>query len=213
MRIKNKQICYLCKKVTEVSTFRLIDRMAFKEDEFYIDWILGGDSYALAALVDKHKEMVFPIAVKILRKREDAEEVTQDGFVKAYNPPANFNRDVKFSTWLYRIAYNASISRSRKKQHEFAAIDENMIDNYTTDSVSKSINELDKDEQIVAINTLMEKLPEEENLLLTLFYKKEKSVEKISEITEYSHSNVKVKRYRIRKRMYIDLEQFLKEMD
>ncbi len=187
--------------------------MAFKEDEFYIDRIAGGDNNAFAGLVDKHKEMVFAIAVKILRKREDAEEVAQDAFVKAYNGLSSFNREAKFSTWLYRITYNASISRSRKKQHEFAAIDENMIDNYTTDSVSKSVNELDKDEQIVAINTLMEKLPEEENLLLTLFYKKEKSVEEISEITGYSQSNVKVKLYRIRKRMYIDLEKYLKERD
>jgi RNA polymerase sigma-70 factor (ECF subfamily) len=59
----------------------------------------------------------------------------------------------------------------------------------------------------------MEKLPEEENLLLTLFYKKEKSVEEISEITGYTQSNVKVKLYRIRKRMYTDLEKYFKEQE
>jgi RNA polymerase sigma-70 factor (ECF subfamily) len=185
--------------------------MAFKEDEFYIGQVANGNNDAFAGLVDKYKEMVFTIVVKILRNREDAEEVAQDAFVKAYNGLSSFKQDAKFSTWLYRIAYNAAISRSRKKQHEFAAIDENMIDNYTTDSVSKSVNELDTEEQIAAVNTVMEKLPEEENLLLTLFYKKEKSIEEISEITGYSQSNVKVKLYRIRKRMYTDLGKYLKE--
>lgn len=187
--------------------------MAFKDDEFYIGQVAKGNSNAYAGLVDKHKDMVFTIAVKILRKREDAEEVAQDTFVKAYNGLSSFKHDAKFSTWLYRITYNTAISRSRKKQHEFAAIDENMIENYTTDSVSKSVNELDTEEQIATVNTLMEKLPEEENLLLSLFYKKEKSVEEISEITGYSQSNVKVKLYRIRKRMYTDLEKFLKEKE
>jgi RNA polymerase sigma-70 factor (ECF subfamily) len=185
--------------------------MAFREDEFYIDQVINGNNKAFASLVDKHKEMVFTIVVKILRNREDAEEIAQDTFVKAFNALSSFKREAKFSTWLYRIAYNAAISKSRKKRHEFTAIDEEMIDNYTTDTVSKSVNELDREEQIAAINTLMEKLPEEENLLLTLFYKKEKTVEEISEISGYSQSNVKVKLYRIRKKMYTELEGYLKE--
>ena len=184
--------------------------MTFREDEFYINQVVRGNSNAFAGLVDKHKEMVFTIAVKILRNREDAEEVAQDTFMKAFNALGSFKREAKFSTWLYRIAYNAAISKGRKKRHEFSAIDEEMIDNYTTDTVSRSVNELDTDEKIEAINILMEKLPEEDNLLLTLFYKKEKPVEEISEITGYSQSNVKVKLYRIRKRMYTGLELYLK---
>ena len=187
--------------------------MTFREDEFYIDQVVRGDNNAFAGLVDKHKEMVFTIAVKILRNKEDAEEVAQDTFMKAFNALGSFKREAKFSTWLYRIAYNAAISKGRKKRHEFLAIDEEMIDNYTTDVVSRSVNELDKDEQIEAINILMEKLPAEENLLLTLFYKKGKSVEDISGVTGYSQSNVKVKLYRIRKRMYAGLERYLNDKD
>jgi RNA polymerase sigma-70 factor (ECF subfamily) len=69
------------------------------------------------------------------------------------------------------------------------------------------VNEFSEDEQINAINSLMENLPEDENLLLTLFYKNEKSIEDISEITGLTQSNVKVKLYRIRKKMYGELEQ------
>ena len=187
--------------------------MMIRDDSFYIGQVIDGDSSAYAYLVDKHKEMVFTIAVKILRNREEAEEVAQDVFLKAFNALSSFKRNAKFSTWLYRIAYNTAISQSRRKKPIFSAIDDEMIDNYTTDTINKSVSEISREEQIAAINNVMEMLPKEENLLLTLFYKNEKSIEDISEITGYSQSNVKVKLYRIRKRMYDDLKRYLEKTD
>ena len=187
--------------------------MTFREDSFYIERILSGDSSAYAQLVEKHKEMVFTIAVKIVRKREDAEELAQDAFLKAYQALPTFKGTAKFSTWLYRITYNTAISKTRKKKMEFSAIDEDLIDNFTTDSISTSVEEMDKEEQIRAMNIVMEKLPEDDNLLLTLFYKQEKSIEDISEITGLSQSNVKVKLYRIRKRMYEELQKYLNKVE
>jgi RNA polymerase sigma-70 factor (ECF subfamily) len=181
--------------------------MTFREDQFYINRILKGESSAYAALVDKHKEMVFTIAVKIVRNQQDAEEVAQDVFVKAFHALTTFKGDAKFSTWLYRIAYNTAISATRKKKPVFTVIDDKMIDNYTTDQVMQMVNERSESEQIEVMNRLMDNLPEEENLLLTLFYKKEKTIEEISGITGLSESNVKVKLYRIRKKMYLDLQQ------
>jgi RNA polymerase sigma-70 factor (ECF subfamily) len=207
------KLIYLPKKnifafpVTGFVKYRQMQRMAYKDDKFYIEKVLKGETNAYADLVNKHKEMVFTIAVKILRNHEDAEEIAQDTFLKAFNALPNFKGDAKFSTWIYRIVYNTAISQSRKRKHEFAAINEEMIDNYTTDKVSRSVNEFSEDEQINAINSLMEKLPEEENLLLTLFYKNEKSIGDISEITGYTESNVKVKLYRLRKKMYNELEK------
>ncbi len=185
--------------------------MTFRDDSFYIQRIAKGDHSAYAALVDKHKQLVFTIVVKIVRSREEAEEVSQDVFLKAFKALSSFKGDAKFSTWLYRIAYNAAISQSRKKKPVFSAIDDEMIDNYTTDKISRSVNELNREEQIEAVNQVMEKLPEEENLLLILFYKKEKTIEEIAEITGYTKSNVKVKLYRIRKRMYDDLNRYLEK--
>lgn len=187
--------------------------MTFRDDSFYIGQVVGGDQNAYAALVDKHKEMVFTIAVKILRHREVAEEVAQDVFLKAFKALSSFKGDAKFSTWLYRIAYNTAISQSRRKKPVFSAIDDEMIDNYTTDAIGRSANELSREDQIAAVNKVMEKLPEEENLLLTLFYKNEKTIEDIAEITGYSQSNVKVKLYRIRKRMYDDLKRYLENTE
>jgi len=187
--------------------------MTFRDDSFYIGQVVGGDQNAYAALVDKHKDMVFTIAVKILRHREEAEEVAQDVFLKAFKALSSFKGDAKSSTWLYRIAYNTAISQSRRKKPVFSAIDDEMIDNYTTDGIGRSVNELSREDQIAAVNKVMEVLPEDENLLLTLFYKNEKSIEDISEITGYSQSNVKVKLYRIRKRMYDDLKRYLEKTE
>jgi len=183
--------------------------MTFRDDNFYIQRIAKGDNSAYAALVEKHKQLVFTIVVKIVRSREEAEEVAQDVFLKAFAAIRSFKGDAKFSTWLYRIAYNTAISQSRKKKPVFSAIDDEMINNFTTDKINTSVNELDREGQIAAVNEVMDKLPEEENLLLTLFYKKEKTIEDIAEITGYSQSNVKVKLYRIRKRMYDDLKKYL----
>jgi RNA polymerase sigma-70 factor, ECF subfamily len=84
-----------------------------------------------------------------------------------------------------------------------------LIDNHTTDVVSSGVDAMSREDQIRAVETVMDALPPEDNLLLTLFYKNEHSVEEISEITGYTQSNVKVKLYRIRKRMYDDLKKQL----
>ncbi|MBE0637469.1 MAG: sigma-70 family RNA polymerase sigma factor [Bacteroidales bacterium] len=183
--------------------------MTFRDDNFYIGQVLEGNAAAYKMLVEKHKDMVFTIVNKIVRNHHEAEELAQDVFIKAYQALQGFEGKSRFSTWLYRIAYNTSISRVRRPKTEFAAIDDALIDNYTTDHVSRGMEELDKEEQIEALNAVMEKLPEEDNLLLNLFYKNECPVDEISEITGLSQSNVKVRLYRIRKRMYDELKKQL----
>jgi RNA polymerase sigma factor (sigma-70 family) len=183
--------------------------MTSRDDNYFIEQVLKGDSSAYAMLVEKHKDMVFNIAVRILRSREEAEDLSQEVFLKAYQSLKEFEGKARFSTWLYRIAYNAAISRIRKAKPEFSAIDEALIDNHTTDVVSNGVDALSREEQIRAVEMVMNALPAEDNLLLTLFYKNEHSVEEISEITGYTQSNVKVKLYRIRKRMYDDLKNQL----
>ena len=183
--------------------------MTYQGDNFYIGQVVNGNSAAYKMLVERHKDMVFSIVIKIVRDRQEAEEVAQDVFIKAYQALARFEGKSKFSTWLYRIAYNAAISRERKQKTGFTAIDESLIDNYTVDSVSEQMEAHSREEQIEALTAVMEKLPEDDNLLLNLFYRKDCPVEEISEITGLSVSNVKVKLYRIRKRMYEELKQLI----
>jgi RNA polymerase sigma-70 factor (ECF subfamily) len=176
--------------------------MKYQEDNHYIDRVLGGDVAAYSMLVAKHKNLVFSIALKILNNREDAEEVAQDCFLKVFQALKTFEKKSKFSTWLYRIVYNAAISKTRKKKLELVPMDNYVIHNYTLDEVSGSIDEIDPEQQRIMIELAMERLTDDENLLITLFYKGENSIEEISNITGLSMSNVKVRLHRIRKKLH-----------
>ena len=179
--------------------------MKYLEDNHYIDRVLNGDVSAYAMLVSKHKNLVFSIALKILNNREDAEEVAQDCFLKVFQALKTFERKSKFSTWLYRIVYNAAISKTRKKRLELVPMDDYVIHNYSEDEVSGGIEEIDPEEQKEMIDRAMKQLTDDENLLITLFYKGENSIEDISNITGLSMSNVKVRLHRIRKKLHGEL--------
>ncbi len=179
--------------------------MKYQDDNHYIDRVLNGDVAAYAMLVAKHKNLVFSIALKIVANREDAEEVAQDCFLKVFQALKTFERKSKFSTWLYRIVYNAAISKTRKKRVEMVPMDNYVIDNYTEDEVSGGIDEIDPEMQKVMIERAMERLTDDDNLLITLFYKGENSIGDISNITGLSMSNVKVRLHRIRKKLHHEL--------
>lgn len=176
--------------------------MKYQDDDYYIDRVLSGDVSAYSMLISKHKNLVFSIALKILNNHEDAEEVAQDCFLKAYQSLKTFEKKSKFSTWLYRIVYNAAISRTRKKRIDFIPMDNYVIHNYTEDEFSKGIEEIDPEEQKVMVEKAIQHLTDDEGLLITLFYKGENSVEEISNITGLSMSNVKVRLHRIRKKLH-----------
>jgi len=184
--------------------------MRFLDDNDYIVRVLSGDVSAYASLVAKHKNLVFTIVLKIVNNREDAEEISQDVFLKAYQSLSTFERKSKFSTWLYRIAYNAAISKTRKKKVEMVAIEDSVISNYSTDEINRNMHELDEDDRQIILEKALKRLPEEDNLLITLFYKNETSIDDISEITGLSVSNVKVKLHRIRKKLYEEMNELIK---
>ena len=179
--------------------------MKYQDDNHYIDRVLNGDISAYALLVSKHKNLVFSIALKILNNREDAEEVAQDCFLKVFQALNTFERKSKFSTWLYRIVYNAAISKTRKKKLELVPMDNYVIYNYTEDEVSSGIEDIDPEDQKEMIERAMKQLSDDENLLITLFYMGENSIEDISTITGLSMSNVKVRLHRIRKKLHVEL--------
>ena len=184
--------------------------MKFQDDNEYIGRVLSGDVSAYASLVAKYKNLVFSIVLKIINNREDAEEVSQDVFLKAYQSLSTFERKSKFSTWLYRIAYNAAISKIWKKKVEMVAIEETVITNYSTDEIGRNLNELEENDRQLILEKALQHLPEQDNLLITLFYKNETSVEDISDITGLSVSNVKVRLHRIRKKLYEEMNGLIK---
>lgn len=181
------------------------------DDHTCIQKIQKGDNSAFSVLVDRYRDMVYTIIHRIVRNHEEAEEIAQDVFLKAFHSLDSFKGKSKFSTWLYRIAYNAAITRTRKKKIEMGALDEQLMENYTQDEINEDIYTLDTQEQKKFIDHVLANLPEKEYLIITFYYKEECSISEIAEITGLSESNVKVKLHRIRKKLYDDLNVLMKE--
>lgn len=176
-----------------------------------INQVIGGNTAAYRLLVDAYKDLVFSLVIKILRNREEAEEVTQDTFLKAYHALPSFKNESRFSTWLFRIAYNTSISKTRKKVVTMSVIDDYVIDNLSIDTIQENIEQIDEDEKLKILKLTLDKLPNDEQLLINLFYFNKQGIEEICAITGFTESNVKVKLHRIRKKMYAIINEELKK--
>lgn len=180
--------------------------MKSDSDITHIDRVLDGDISAFAPLVDRHKDMVFSIVLNILKNREDAEEISQDVFLKAYRKLDTFRRDSKFSTWLYRIAYNAAISGTRKKKYLFTDYGEDNMEELPDENTTDEPDNTDDELQLRRMRKALETLAPGDNTLIALFYMNNSSIEEISEITGLSQSNVKVKLHRIRKKLLSEMK-------
>lgn len=185
--------------------------MEAKEDQIYIDRVLQGDTNAFAHLINRYKDMVFTLAIKIVKSREDAEEVAQDSFLKAYQKLDGFKGQSKFSTWLYTIVYRSALTKVRKKKLETTDIDSYVLDNHREDQDFPQLEAIKSGEQQKYVRKAIDSLGQTDCLLITLFYLHDKSIEEIQEITEMSQSNVKVRLHRARKKLHTELSVLLKE--
>ena len=161
-----------------------------------------GDTNAFALLVEQYRDYVFTIAYRILQKREEAEEAAQDAFVKAWKMLGSFKGTSKFSTWLYSIASNTAIDHQRKKHLLTDSLDKEGSFFQPEDKGALNAQEhMEERERVGTLDKALAQLPEQDSLLVTLFYMHEKSVDEIATITGLSVSNVKVKLFRARAKL------------
>ncbi len=180
-----------------------------QDDIPYIRKVLSGDSKAYAFLVDKYKAMTYTLALRIAGNAQDAEEISQDAFVKAYKALPAFKQESAFSTWLYRIVYNTAISKTRKKKLDTTSLDTNYLGNYVA-VTQTTFQGMVREDQQKYIQAAMHELTAEESTLIYLHYTEEKSMEEIGMVTGLTAANVRVKLFRARKKLYIHLHKMLK---
>ncbi|MEP0132595.1 MAG: sigma-70 family RNA polymerase sigma factor [Eudoraea sp.] len=183
--------------------------MSQKPDEDLIDKVIKGENNAYAILVDRYKHMVYTLALKIVKNREDAEEVAQDSFIKAYNALNDFKGESKFSTWLYKIAYYRSLDylKKNKRQVETTAID--ISEEYNIASMDDALDRMEVKERAEIIKHAIEKLPAADAVLITLYYFETLSMNEISKVMEIPANTIKVRLFRGRKRLAKILENNL----
>jgi len=183
--------------------------MSSTKDQIYIDKVLQGNTSSYNYLVNNYKDMVYTIAIKIVRNREDAEEVAQDCFIKAFQKLNTFKGESKFSTWLYTIVYRTAISKIRKNTIETTDIDDFVIENHSVDFSFPQMDLLKSEEQKKYVKHAIDSLSELDALLITLFYLNENTFDEIIEITGLTKTNIKVRLFRARKKLYKELSQIL----
>ncbi len=131
----------------------------------------AGDADAFGELVERNEAKIYGLCLKMLGNQEDAEDCLQEVFIKAFKALPGFREEARFSTWLYRIAYNESLMRIRKKKLDTVSLDRpveleegdvsrdladwttdpraDVMNNELSDVLVRHVNELDPDNRIV----------------------------------------------------------------
>ena len=174
----------------------------------YIQQIVDGQPARFAYFVTEYKDLAFSIAIRILENQQDAEEAVQDAFVQAFRRIKDFRGESKFSSWLYRIVMNHSLTRVKKRKrtilYEEIELAEDRIE-----EVESSYNGLTKQDQTKYINQALQRMAPEDRIILTLYYLEEQPLSEIAVITGISKDNIKMKLHRARRKMYGILNKLL----
>ena len=178
-------------------------------DQLLIDRTLQGDTRAFSSLVEKYQGYVFTIVLRMVKVREEAEEVSQDTFIKAFESLSGFRGESKFSSWLYSIAYRKALDRIRKnKRYQASELLEEITE--SDEGVFKNaLQQLEDKERKEKIQQCIMQLPEVDAALITLYYFEEQSVKEMVAITKLSEENIKVKLHRSRKKLFTLLHDFI----
>ncbi len=170
--------------------------------------VLQGEQGLFALLVERYRNYVFTLALRFTDNREDAEEMAQDIFVKAYRSLADFRGASKFSTWLYTIVHNTCVSFLRKKKISLEPIDrantklqvENRESGFKADIVEQKSKH-------AMVNQAIRLLSTDDHQVISLFYKGEQSLDEIGRIMGLEPNTVKVKLHRARQRLKEKMEK------
>jgi RNA polymerase sigma-70 factor (ECF subfamily) len=153
--------------------------------------------------------MIFTLALKMVKNREEAEEVSQDTFIKIYSSLNKFKGESKFSTWIYKIAYNTCLDRLKKSKKEDLNISIDDFSSHLIKTMETALSVLEDKERKQTIQNCLNLLPSEENYLLTLFYFENQNLEEIGKIMSINANNVKVKLFRSRQKLAVILKKQL----
>ncbi len=186
------------------------DPMVSREaDREMLEAVLAGDNTAYRGLVEKYQERIYAMAYGMLRNREDARDITQEAFVKAYHKLSTFRLESSFYTWLYRIAMNLAIdlTRKRKRRGESSGYDETIASRdgdggihevHHGDSPSRV---LERKQLYARIMDAMEKLPADQKQVILLRELEGLAYREIAEIMEIPEGTVMSRLFYARKKL------------
>lgn len=175
-----------------------------QSEEALIKQALEGDQKAYRTLFEAHKQAIFHIIVKIVRNEEEAQDLVQETFIKAFGSLKSYNSNFRFTTWLYKIAANSSIDFIRKKKLQTYSIDQPL--NTRNGQVSIELPDLsfhpERDltakQKRLSISEAIDSLPEKYRQVIVMRHQEDKSYEQIAAILHVPVGTVKARIFRAR---------------
>jgi RNA polymerase sigma-70 factor (ECF subfamily) len=181
-------------------------------DNEVISRVLQGEQNAYAELVSRYQGYVFTLVMRMIKSREDAEEVAQDVFVKAYRSLADFRGEAKFSTWLYTITNTTCITFLRKKKLDVHSLDnEKLFEVADSKDSGFRANMVEQKSRVNMVNEAIAMLNRDDAEIITLFYKAEQNLEEIARILAIEANTAKVRLHRARARLKEKMERHFSE--
>lgn len=173
----------------------------------------AGDGRAYDTLVEMYRDAVFNVIYRMVRNKQEAEDLTQETFIKAYNSINSFNETYAFSTWLFKIATNHCIDFFRKRKLVTHSLDEpikykdeEIKHEYPTEEPTVE-HKMVASEKSQIIHQAINKLPEKYRMAIILRHHEEKSYEEIAQILDLPLGTVKARIFRAREM----LKKYLKD--
>ena len=157
-----------------------------ENDRELVQRYLAGDVLAFDELMTRHERSVYRLCFRFVKNRDDAMDLTQDVFIKAFENLAAFRGDARFKTWIYRVAVNHCINYLKKNSRDFVEVTD------AIGSVKPSIHRtLLEEERRVIVRGMMECLPPKQRAILELRMNENLSYEEIAAILDRSVSTIK----------------------
>ena len=174
-----------------------------KEKEFeLIDNIINGETELYSYFVTNYNKDIYQLAFQLTKDSELSEDLTQDVFVKGFLKLKSFQKKSQFLTWLYRIAYNLIINELRKKKDVISCNDEENVFQEESTEIDEFFAQKETEQLYEKLDEALQTLSKDEYALIILHYYEQKTIDEIAFITEQTGANVKVKLFRIRKKLY-----------
>ncbi|MCG8606665.1 sigma-70 family RNA polymerase sigma factor [bacterium] len=187
-----------------------------KDVQNYIQKSLSGDARAFEWIVRKFQKRIYYAVLKMVMNHDDANDVLQETFIKAYTKLNTYDDSYPFYPWLYRIAINTSLNHQKKKHRLRALSLDNLENNNNHRDLSESPKQMfdtEGGELIDKVKQALGKIPPEQRAVFLLRVRDELSYQEISDTLEISIGTVMSRLSRAREKLRNHLHEFLATND
>ncbi len=182
-------------------------RVGNDQERLWVQGAQSGDQEAFRALVEAYTKPIYNLAYRMLGSSAEAEDATQEAFVRVYTRLETYDSGRKFSSWILSVASHYCIDRLRRRKAYIVSMDEIGSDRWVPDSAPRPEEQLVDSEREAHVRRILATLPPQYRLVIVLRYWHDMSYEEISEITDSTISAVKSRLHRARKAMADALDQ------